>query len=546
MDRSTLRTPNTLPAIAAVLLLGLLIGTWLGRVFYPYDLEWMEGGMLAHSWRLQQGLGLYTEPTPTWIPFVYPPGYASVVALFGSVSGLSLPLGRLVGLSGAVASACALGWIVWRHSGDRAMALFGGVAFLGTYAASGAFFDLVRPDALSMAFLSWSLAIGLERHRRAPMVAGLLLCAAFLMKHNTAAFGVPMLLGIWVRSGWKPAFQFGWVAAVPAGLMTAWLQFSSDGHFLQYLIDVPSSHPRYWERVLPGMPRELGNALPVAMAFTAGWFVLRQAKTSRLLPSVAVVLPVWTGIGFSMWIDNYGNPAEGVYPFPAAFGAWALGAGATALLLNFTSRDQWRWRAVYGLGVASTALAVVALMRAHNGGYLNVYIPLHWVICLGFALAMTRLHQTDLPHPRRWAAVAMGAQMLWSAGTLDWAGLVPTDIDRGRGAAFVAATARVDGPVLSPFASWIPVQGGHDPGFHLIALWDLDFKKGPYYAQVGEIRHAIELGEYGAVLQGSKPMDYGVFGNYRTLEKIAPEGGLLAPKTGWDAGPVSILVPWSP
>ncbi len=546
MKRWTVPTPHTLPVLAAVLLCGLLASTWAARLGYPYDLEWMEGGMLAHSWRLQQGLGLYVEPSSEWIPFVYPPGYASVVALMGRDGGLSLTLGRMVGLMGALWAAGALGWIVWRHSADRAMAFCGGAAFLGTYAASGAFFDLVRPDALGMACLAWSIAIGLERHRHAPLTAGLLLCAAFLVKHNTAAFGLPILLGIGLRDGVKPALRFGLAAAIPAGLMTVWLQWGSAGHFLNYLIAVPSSHPTIWTRVMPGMPRELGTALPVAMSASAIWFTLHRSVSGGPRPVFSVALPVWVGIAFGMWVASLGAVTNAAFPFPAALGAWALGAGATALAVAILGRTQWSWRAGFGLGVALTALVVVALMRAHNGGYLNVYMPLHWVVCLAFALAMARAAR----HPRglvRWsAALAMCAQLLWSAGTLDRAKLSPTAIDRGRGDAFVAAVARVPGPVLSPFAGWIPVQGGHEPGFHLIALWDLDHEEGPYQEYVSEIRKSIAQGHFGAVVQGSQPMDYGIHDNYRSLERIAPEDRQLAPKTGWAVGPVSILVPRAP
>ena len=50
-------------AVAALLLLRLGL-VWAARAPYPFDLEWMEGGMLAHAWRLANGLPLYVEPGP--------------------------------------------------------------------------------------------------------------------------------------------------------------------------------------------------------------------------------------------------------------------------------------------------------------------------------------------------------------------------------------------------------------------------------------------------------------------------------------------------
>ena len=43
------------PVAAGLLLLGALAAAWAGRLAYPFDLEWMEGGMLAHAWRMQRG-----------------------------------------------------------------------------------------------------------------------------------------------------------------------------------------------------------------------------------------------------------------------------------------------------------------------------------------------------------------------------------------------------------------------------------------------------------------------------------------------------------
>ena len=52
--------------------LGLLLYTVARRVAYPYDLEWMEGGMLVHAWRLMHGETIYPPPSVDfkipWLP----------------------------------------------------------------------------------------------------------------------------------------------------------------------------------------------------------------------------------------------------------------------------------------------------------------------------------------------------------------------------------------------------------------------------------------------------------------------------------------------
>ena len=54
--------PWIIVAVPAVFQLVLLATAISGRVGYPYDLEWMEGGMLHHAQRIHDGLGIYVPP----------------------------------------------------------------------------------------------------------------------------------------------------------------------------------------------------------------------------------------------------------------------------------------------------------------------------------------------------------------------------------------------------------------------------------------------------------------------------------------------------
>ena len=70
------------------------------RLVYPFDIEWMEGGMLVHALRLEQGLPLYPAPSAEFIPYIYPPLYPFLISLLGEPSylvgrGLSI-LGTLL------------------------------------------------------------------------------------------------------------------------------------------------------------------------------------------------------------------------------------------------------------------------------------------------------------------------------------------------------------------------------------------------------------------------------------------------------------------
>jgi hypothetical protein len=54
------------------------------RLQYPYELEWMEGGMVDHALRVLSGQKLYVRPSLEFVPFIYPPlfTYLEVIPKF--------------------------------------------------------------------------------------------------------------------------------------------------------------------------------------------------------------------------------------------------------------------------------------------------------------------------------------------------------------------------------------------------------------------------------------------------------------------------------
>ena len=72
----------------------LFVYTSMNRIFYPFDLEWMEGGMLLMVCELWKEKNLYVEPTSEFIPFIYPPLYSWLLAVGGWLWELDYPIGR--------------------------------------------------------------------------------------------------------------------------------------------------------------------------------------------------------------------------------------------------------------------------------------------------------------------------------------------------------------------------------------------------------------------------------------------------------------------
>ncbi|MEC8194019.1 MAG: hypothetical protein VX127_14890 [Myxococcota bacterium] len=329
----------------------LLARTVYGRISHPFDLEWMEGGMLLHASRVANGQAIYVPPSIDFIPFIYPPMYPWLV---GGLSNLGLPLdytlGRAVSIAGVVLAGAVLAAAVRKEGGSWALGIGGAALFWATYPACGAFFDLVRNDGLQVGLIASSL---LACRCGAVRSAGLLLTAAFLTKHTAALYGVCSLWWLHHHQGRGAALRYIRWSVVPALAATAWLTLASDGLFWTYVVEVPSAHPFIAKRFFLTAPGELMMALPWATAIMAVALLIGRRVASQ---------------GSRFWLAH----------------------GAMAVFLS-------------------------AVMRGHHGGYMNVLMPGLWVMALGGALAVLGLRKHWPSLALRTATSVLVAWQLWSA-----------------------------------------------------------------------------------------------------------------------------------
>jgi len=150
-------------ALPALYQIALLAEAIAGRVAYPYDLEWMEGGMLHHALRIRLGQGIYVPPSADFIPYLYTPLYPTLLALFGGPTGPSYLLGRAVSIAGLVGIAgTALASLLAPPGRPLGAALAGAALALGLFAACYPFvegwYDLVRADTLFLFMVTAGIA----------------------------------------------------------------------------------------------------------------------------------------------------------------------------------------------------------------------------------------------------------------------------------------------------------------------------------------------------------------------------------------------------
>jgi len=537
-----------LPVAAAAVVVTIVFLGFAARVGAPFDLEWMEGGQLVHAWRLAEGLPLFVPPSPDWVPFVYPPGYPAVVAALGEVVGVSMPLGRVVSIAGTLAAAAAAFHLVHRVGGSLVFAFVAAATFLGTWPQAGAFYDIVRADGLFLGLLGGALALAFDGRRGTAVAAGLLLATAIAVKHSALPFVVPVALAVGSVRGAREAWTAVAIALVPPALLASLWQVRSDGAFLAYLVDVPLTHPMLWNRVWPGLPRDLGVALPIAAVVPAVWLVMRGGASGAAPAWLASFVPAFLGMGAAWWGTAVAPRAGDDSALPAGLAFFAIGAALGALVVSGgaavgSRAARWGPSGVTWAVLVGVALAVAAVMRAHNGGYLNVLAPLFWVVAVAFALVLARMWAAARRPSHRWAAALLAtAQLGWAATHIDRPSLEPIAADRAAWERLVEAARRTKGAVWSPYAAWIPHDAGKRPSAHMMGFWDLDFAGTPFPEHEEAAREAIRDHRWSLVIGSSAFFPYDLDAGYRKGE-VFEKDRALCPKTGWKACADRLLVP---
>jgi hypothetical protein len=429
-------------ALPALYQIGLLIQAIAGRVGYPYDLEWMEGGMLHHAMRIQLGQGIYGPPSVDFIPYLYTPLYPTLLALFGGPFGVSYLLGRvisIVGLAGIVATALAsFARARQRHAGATVV---GCVLALGLFAAFYPYvegwYDVVRADTFFLFMITAGIA-GLPQWARSDggvighgkVSAGAALMAlAFFCKQTGivyVAFGGLIVAAV----SWRRAPTYAAMAGV-IGLGGSWiLNRSTHGWFWTYISEIHRAHDFNMDRFYASFGHILWHfpALAIVVAVTAllvGFTVRRTGS----LPPPARPFVLWTcafAVSTVVGAIGWGTEFAHFNAYMPAFLHGALAAGtavpALAACVRALGRDRRHTEA------AAAACALLA----------------------GSALAIT-------------CALAR-----WQPQRF-----IPTAADVAAGSRLIERLRAIDGDVWMPSHPWYLVLAGKTPHVHRMGVKDV-------------------------------------------------------------------------
>ncbi len=438
-------TPHIV-TLASLLFATLYLLTALPRIFYPYDLDFIEDSMLMESIRFANGLPVFIPLNADFVPHVYMPLYSWLGGLLFKLFGVGFV--PLRGLSFA-ATLAAAGIIYYvgaglapaqmgdRNSGDRNsgnrkgrpyMGIICAGLYLGGYRLTGFWYELARVDSLYVALALGGLAAGFQCRadrslKTCQLLAAILLALAFFTKQTGLAFGIGMAIYLLIAVG-RRAWVF--IAAFAAFTLIPLFAFNSltDGWFVYHTFTIASGDPLEFGRVA----RYVGLELFGAMA------------------------------GLSLM----------------ALGAGALGFRRAGL--RIVREQPW----FVGIGLAAV---VSGVGRASVGGNLNNLMPVYALLCIAPALLIREFFHREgaknakfslfsfaLFAPSR-LILSLCVILQFALGAYNPLRYIPTAEMRESGDRLVERIKSVDGEVLvlmHPYYAWL---GGKAPSAQMATIW---------------------------------------------------------------------------
>ena len=387
------------------------------RLQYPFDLEWVEGGMVNQVQRILDGESIYVAPSIHFVPFLYPPLYFYLSAIVSTVfRGGLFPL-RLVSFIASLASFILIFLIVREETKSSWAAFISIGLFTASFRLTGAWLDIARVDSLFLAL--WLLFIYFVRGKSSLLYAilsGIFASLAFLTKQTALITCLPVIAYLFTGN-WKYALSGFVIMALIVVTTTLLLDRASAGWYSYYVFGL-------------------------------------QSQQTEWLP--------WTFINF--WNEDL------LMHLPLA----------TLFILFFFLNRLHRRRSVLiqWLSILAAALICAFLTRVKVGGYDNVLLPAYVVISILFGLGLNEslnaVSQLNVDYKVR-VEILIHVACLIQLITLfyDPFAQIPTESDLQAGYELVSLISKVDGDVYLPDHGYITTLAGKKTYAHHSAIWDI-------------------------------------------------------------------------
>lgn len=445
MSIKGLPKPNFLQAsqtqrhLFGLLIFGLLmffgVYIWIAcsRMFYPYDLEWMEGATLLHVAKIIDGESVYQAPGISFTPFLYTPGFYYLGCIGVKIFGLYPAALRIISFGSSLCCMGLLFGFAKRETGMHSVAWLAPGFFVATYGQLAGWFDLARVDSTALAFCLGALYL----LRFKPTPAGLIAAAALAF---CAVFTKQTMLGILAPTGlaccWFLRARRGWLFLVTwmvlVGIGFWYFNSQSDGWFAYYTYFMPKGHRWASDQILGFWHRDLLLAVPIFLVLGCLWLLVPGLRFKRV--------PVW--FYASTWFGF----------FCSAYLSRLHSGGFVNVLMPL-----YAWLAL---------LATLGLFGFLHGSWDSVERP----VFLPMLKAKTPSSPTASLKRCGWLLLVIVQCLMlayWPQNHL------PNDSDYDAGSAVVEQLKTTEGRVWVPYHGMLATYAGKEEYAHLMALADI-------------------------------------------------------------------------
>jgi Glycosyltransferase family 87 len=278
-----------LTVLLSAFFLLLFLYTALRRMHYPFELEWIESGVLISVRRIAHGEGLYVAPSIDFVPYLYAPLYLYIAAAVTKLTGIGYTALRLVSTLSTLGSTLLIYFFVLVETRRRFAAIAAAGLFLACYPLVEAFYDFGRVDSLFVFFML--LALFLSRRDR-PVLAALVWILCFQTKQTILPIAIVLLCVDWQHPR-RIVIGLG-TFLVALGSTILWINHATHGWYSFYLFHIAGGFPIVWRQALLFFPNDvlapLGITLVLALVAWAFTGVHPRSSVASFYAIVTVVL----------------------------------------------------------------------------------------------------------------------------------------------------------------------------------------------------------------------------------------------------------------